>query len=87
MVPRVRKYAGIALASYAVCVFPANIKHAIDGLSIAEPSVWAWAYHTARLPMQPVIVWLALFAGNALPGSVRRSSDPPKRKRGCTSKR
>ena len=60
-----RRYAGIALAAYAVCVFPANIKHAVEGIDIAGlPSSW-W-YHAPRLALQPVIVWWALFAGEVV---------------------
>jgi uncharacterized membrane protein len=60
-----RAYAGIALAAYAVCVFPANIKHAIEGIDIhVIPSSW-W-YHAPRLAIQPVIVWSALFAGEVI---------------------
>jgi uncharacterized membrane protein len=62
---RWRTHAGIALAAYAVCVFPANIKHAIDGVDIPGlPSSW-W-YHAPRLALQPVIVWWALFAGEVI---------------------
>jgi uncharacterized membrane protein len=62
---RLRAYAGIALALYAVCVFPANIKHAIEGIDIpAIPSSW-W-YHAPRLVLQPVIAWWALFASEAI---------------------
>jgi uncharacterized membrane protein len=60
-----RAYAGIALAAYAVCVFPANIKHAVDGIDIPGlPSSW-W-YHAPRLALQPFIVWWALFAGEVI---------------------
>jgi uncharacterized membrane protein len=62
---RWRAQAGIALAAYAVCVFPANIKHAIDGVDIpAIPSTW-W-YHAPRFAAQPVIVWWALFASEVI---------------------
>lgn len=64
--PRFRRYVGIGLALYAICVFPANIKHAFDGLSADHPSTLQWAYHIVRLPLQPVIVWLALFAGRVV---------------------
>jgi uncharacterized membrane protein len=30
LVPRLRGAAGVGLAVYAVCVYPANIKHAVD---------------------------------------------------------
>jgi len=60
-----RAYAGIALAVYAVCVFPANIKHAFEGIDMPSlPSTW-W-YHAPRLVAQPVIVWWALFASEVI---------------------
>jgi uncharacterized membrane protein len=61
-----RRYAAVGLAAYAVCVFPANIKHAIDTLHATSVTPWQWAYHLVRLPLQPVIVWLALFAGEVV---------------------
>lgn len=66
-IPAFRKYAGIGLALYAVCVFPANIRHALDSLGGGTGSLWQWLYHTIRLPLQPLIIWLALFAGQSLP--------------------
>ena len=65
MIPRTRRAAGIGLALYAVCVFPANIKHAIDGLPPGNIQL-NWWYHAPRLALQPVIVWWALFAGNVV---------------------
>jgi len=69
-----RKWAGIALALYAVCVFPANIKHAIDGIDIS-PLPSSWWYHAPRLALQPVIVWCALFCSGAIDWPWRRSGD------------
>jgi len=70
-----REWAGVALAVYAVCVFPANIKHAIEGIDIPSlPSSW-W-YHGPRLAMQPVIVWAALFAGDVIDWPFRRKDVP-----------
>ncbi|SIR14828.1 Uncharacterized membrane protein [Rhizobium sp. RU20A] len=66
LVPALRAPAGIGLALYAVCVYPANIKHAIDGLSAGDASLWLWLYHVIRLPLQPVLVWLALYAGRVI---------------------
>jgi len=60
-----RRAAGVALALYAVCVFPANIKHAIDDLAAAQPQL-GWWYHAPRLALQPVLVWGALFAGGVV---------------------
>ena len=60
-----RRVAGVMLALYAVCVFPANIKHALDGIDVPGlPSSW-W-YHGPRLALQPVLVWWALFAGETI---------------------
>ena len=60
MTTRWRRAAGWALAAYAVCVYPANVKHAIHDLSTGTGlSIW---YHAIRLPLQPVIVWWALWA-------------------------
>jgi uncharacterized membrane protein len=60
-----RRAAGIALALYAVCVFPANIKHAIDDLSAGHGPL-GWWYHVPRLAFQPVLVWWALFSGDVV---------------------
>jgi uncharacterized membrane protein len=65
LTPRFRAAAGSGLALYAVCVYPANIKHAIDSLS-AVPVTLGWWYHAPRLALQPVLVWWALFAGGVL---------------------
>lgn len=76
LAPAFRRYAGIGLALYAICVFPANIKHAIDSLSLETASLWQWAYHCIRLPLQPVLVWSALFAGGSARVGGRRSTGP-----------
>ncbi|AYJ88111.1 hypothetical protein D3Y57_17995 [Sphingomonas paeninsulae] len=62
MTKRLRYLAGIMLAAYAVCVFPANIKHALEGIAIGHTKL-GWWYHGPRLLFQPVIIWWALFAG------------------------
>jgi uncharacterized membrane protein len=60
-----RTWAGIALALYALCVWPANIKQALDGIVIPHiPDSW-W-YHGPRLALQPVIIWAALFAAGVI---------------------
>ena len=61
-VPSLRRAAGIGLALYAVCVYPANIKHAMEGVAIGGTHL-GWWYHGPRLAFQPVFVWWALFAG------------------------
>ena len=57
---RFRWWAGVMLAAYAVCVFPANINHAVNMISVGGlPNSW-W-YHGPRLLLQPVLVWWALY--------------------------
>ncbi|ABE40666.1 hypothetical protein RPD_3443 [Rhodopseudomonas palustris BisB5] len=66
-----RWWAGVALALYALCVWPANIKHAIDGIDIpGMPSSW-W-YHGPRLAAQPLIIWASLYAANVTDWPFRR---------------
>lgn len=65
MTGRLRYTAGIMLALYAVCVYPANIKHAIDSVAIGGSKL-GWGYHGPRLLFQPVFVWWALFAGGVI---------------------
>ncbi|MFM5917316.1 MAG: hypothetical protein ACKOOL_07270 [Novosphingobium sp.] len=60
LVPRLRRAAGIGLALYAVCVFPANINHALNHIAIGGTAL-GWWYHAPRLALQPVLVWLALW--------------------------
>jgi len=62
---RLRYAAGIGLALYAICVFPANIKHFVDGVPAGGHPL-GWWYHIPRLALQPVIVWWALFAGEVV---------------------
>ncbi|WP_156255956.1 DoxX family protein [Sandarakinorhabdus oryzae] len=72
LVPRLRRAAAWGLAAYAVCVFPANIKHAAEGIAIGG-QVLGWGYHGPRLLAQPVIVWWALWAGGITDWPFRRS--------------
>lgn len=62
-----RRAAAIALAAYAVCVYPANVKHAMEGIGAQD-----WRYHAPRLAFQPVFVWWALFAGGVIDWPWRR---------------
>lgn len=73
LIPGLRRAAGWGLAAYAVCVFPANIKHAVEGIAISG-QVLGWAYHAPRLAAQPVIVWWALWAGGITDWPFRRRS-------------
>jgi len=44
-----------------VCVYPANVKHAVDNVEVAGTTL-SWWYHGPRLALQPVLVWWALYA-------------------------
>lgn len=68
---RWRRLAGIMLALYAVCVFPANIKHAVEGIHISDLTD-SWWYHAPRLAFQPVLVWWALFSAGVIDWPARR---------------
>lgn len=62
MIPRLRRAAGIGLALYALCVWPANFNHAINDIAIGGNRL-PWAYHGPRLALQPLIIWWALWVG------------------------
>ena len=72
MVPRLQKAAGIGLALYAICVFPANINHAVNQIDIgALPNSW-W-YHGPRFVLQPILVWCALWCSGVVDWPWRRN--------------
>ncbi len=64
MLPPVRKAAGWGLALYALCVWPANIHHALANVAINGETL-SWWYHGPRLALQPLIIWWALWASGA----------------------
>jgi uncharacterized membrane protein len=65
LIPRLRWIGGFMLALYAICVFPANVQHAL--LFAEHATSWTgWLYHGPRLLFQPVIVWWCLFAGRVI---------------------
>ncbi len=75
---RLRRLAGLMLALYAVCVFPANLKHAFAGVHVAGlPDGW-W-YHGPRLALQPVLVWWALYASGVIDWPFAASPSGPTR--------
>ncbi len=71
MTRHLRRTAGIALAAYAVCVFPANINHALLAIPVAGVPT-SWWYHAPRLALQPVIVWWALYCSGVTGWPFRR---------------
>jgi uncharacterized membrane protein len=66
-----RFWAGIAMAIYAICVWPANFKHAMNGIDLPYVTN-SWLYHGPRLAFQPVIVWWALYSAGVIDWPWRR---------------
>ena len=66
-----RWWAGAALAAYALCVWPANFKHAIESIDLPLISS-SWLYHGPRLALQPVIIWWALYCAGVIDWPWRR---------------
>nr|WP_313403973.1 DoxX family protein [Pseudomonas sp.] len=65
--PRMRRLAGIMLAIYFVCVFPANLHNALHGLDAQGLPSARW-YYWARLPFQPLIILWTLYAAGVWSG-------------------
>jgi uncharacterized membrane protein len=61
----VRRWAGIGLALYALCVWPANFNHAFNDITISGSNL-DWGYHAPRLIAQPLIIWLALWVSEVV---------------------
>lgn len=78
LVPRgvigwVRPAAGIGLALYALCVWPANFNHAVNNIAVGGDAL-SWWYHGPRLAAQPLIIWLALWVGEVTDWPFRRKA-------------
>lgn len=71
MTPPLRRAAGIGLALYALCVWPANINHALNDIPLGGAHL-NWWYHGPRLALQPVIIWWALWASAVIDWPFRR---------------
>lgn len=65
MISKARYAAGVGLALYALCVWPANFNHAINNIEIGG-EILGWGYHGPRLAFQPVFIWWALIAGGVI---------------------
>ena len=59
---RLRQAAGIGLALYAVCVWPANINHFAMDMA-REDGGLGLIYHVPRMFAQPLVIWLAIWVG------------------------
>lgn len=73
LIPRSRRAAGMGLALYALCVWPANFNHALGGIAIGGRDL-GWQYHGPRLVFQPVLMWLALWVGTVTDWPFRKST-------------
>lgn len=73
LIPRSRRAAGMGLALYALCVWPANFNHALGGIAISGRDL-GWQYHGPRLVFQPVLMWLALWVGTVTDWPFRKST-------------
>jgi uncharacterized membrane protein len=65
LVPWTRRLAGIMLGIYFVCVFPANIKNAVEGVVVEGLPTASW-YYWVRLLFQPLAIWWALRASEVI---------------------
>ena len=66
-----RRAAGWGLATYALCVWPANVQHMLIDLAGPPGHGLPLAYHIPRLALQPVLIWWALKAGGSWPLRMR----------------
>jgi uncharacterized membrane protein len=71
VIPRLRKAGGILLAIYVIAVWPANFKHAFEGI-VLPPVPDTWWYHAPRLALQPIIAWLCLYAARVTDWPLKR---------------
>lgn len=70
--PQLRRAAGIGLALYALCVWPANINHMLIDMARADGGA-TLGYHIPRMFAQPVIIWLALWVSGTTQWPFRNS--------------
>ncbi len=78
MLRQVRKFAGIMLAIYFICVFPANIKNALEGVSVEGLPNAQW-YYWIRLLFQPVAIWWVLYSTEVIRKSPIKHVTPKRR--------
>lgn len=71
VIPQTRKAGGVLLALYVIAVWPANFKHALEGI-VLPPIPDTWWYHAPRLALQPVIAWLCLYAARVIDWPYKR---------------
>ncbi|MEE4350018.1 MAG: DoxX family protein [Pacificimonas sp.] len=74
LISRLRAAAGWGLAAYTLCVWPANINHALTDLAMwgGSGEGLSAAYHIPRLLLQPVIIWWCLWAARIIDWPFRK---------------
>lgn len=65
LIEPLRRAAGMGLALYALCVWPANLNHAWSDIPLGGMHL-GWCYHGPRLVLQPVIIWWAVWASGVI---------------------
>ncbi len=78
-IPRLRRFAGVMLALYAVCVFPANVHQALDHIPFRGHPV-GWAFSGPRFALQPILVWWPLFCTGLISWPFRGPEPRPDRR-------
>ncbi len=71
LVPRVRKAASYGLVALYIAVFPANVNMAVHHLPFGDSPTPEWLL-LLRLPLQVVLIVLALYVGKTGPRSADR---------------
>jgi len=69
-----RQAAGIGLALYSFCVWPANMNHFAMDMARTDGGL-GLAYHVPRMIAQPLLTWLALWVGD-VPIKWRKNKRP-----------
>ncbi|WP_340588894.1 hypothetical protein [Erythrobacter alti] len=62
---RLMQAGGVALALYALCVWPANVNHMLMDMA-RDDGGWGMGYHVPRMFAQPLLIWLALWTGRVV---------------------
>ena len=71
-----RQAAGVALALYALCVWPANINHFAMDMA-REGGGLGLGYHVPRMILQPILIALAFWVGEVPAPWTRKSPQAP----------
>jgi uncharacterized membrane protein len=72
LIRRTRRAAGLGLIALYIAVFPANLNMALNGISLSDTPIPAWAAW-ARLPFQIVFILWAYWVAVARPRGAARA--------------